>query len=76
MASPSNQYRHQLVGAEIDAALGDMVKDGSWQKAAADMGKPIGYVRRVHESAEGYGQGSVLRNVRGIGKITAAHVPE
>ena len=34
------------------------------------------HARRVHESAEGNGQGPVLRRVRGIGKITAAHVPE
>lgn len=32
----------ELVG-QIDAALRAMVKDGSWQKAAADMGKSIGY---------------------------------
>lgn len=32
----------ELVG-QIDAALRAMVKDGSWQKAAADMGKSIRY---------------------------------
>ena len=35
-----------LVG-QIDAALRAMVKDGSWQKAADDMDKAIGYVPNV-----------------------------
>ena len=38
IAATSNQAQRDQLVAETDAALRAMVKDGSWQKAAADMG--------------------------------------
>ena len=66
----------ELVG-QIDAALRAMVKDGSWQKAAADMGKSIRYtpdasMNPPKATAKAPSSGASAASE----KITAAHVPE